>query len=68
MIWSEITGIPKETLWSRHAYGWADSETILTPSNGDKTKQYTTLEIPLEYEKYNKYEEHVRKGIIKPMI
>lgn len=68
MIWSEITGIPKDTLWGRHARGWTDSETILTPSNGDKTKQYATLEIPLEYEKYNKYEEHVRKGIIKPMI
>ena len=68
MIWSEITGIPRHTLWSRHMHGWTDSETILTPSNGDKTKQYVTLEIPLEYEKYNKYEEHVRKGIIKPMI
>ena len=66
-IWSEITGIARQTLYSRYKWGWTDSEILLTPP-GCKEKCITTdyLYIDPKYNSYNKYDDFVKSGKIKP--
>ena len=66
-IWSEITGISRQTLYSRYKWGWTDSEILLTPP-GCKEKCITTdyLYIDPKYNSYNKYDDFVKSGKIKP--
>lgn len=66
-IWSEITGINKNTLYSRYKDGWTDSEILLTPPNcKEKSMTIAYLYIDPKYDSYNKYNEFVAKGLIKP--
>ena len=65
-IWSEITGIPMKTISGRILNSnWDPIDAILIPPK--ETRRLLTIEIPSEYEKYNKYDEWVKKGKIKPV-
>ena len=65
-IWSEITGLHRETIKLRKQAGWTDAEALLTPPHNERNKKQIVLYIPPEYEIYNKYNEFVNKGIIEP--
>lgn len=69
-IWSEITGLPPKLMHSRKDKGWTDEE-ILTYAydnvNHKKVKsQSINYYLAEEFHEYNKYNEFIKKGIIKP--
>lgn len=65
-IWSEITGVPMKMISSRILNSnWDPIDAILIPPK--ETRRLLTIEIPSEYEIYNKYDEWVKKGKIKPV-
>lgn len=67
-VWSEITKIPLATLYSRKCeHNWSDKDCLCTPSNNENQFIASIIAIPPKYEIYNKYDEWVKKGKIKPV-
>lgn len=66
-IWSEISGINYNTIKRRLKYKWSNYAAIFTPVNETIKNPIPIIDIPPEYEKYNKYDEWVQKGKIKPV-
>lgn len=66
-IWAEIVGLEFITLSTRIRRGWSIEDAILTPANYKRGERKIILYIPPEYEIYNKYDEWVKKGKIKPV-
>lgn len=73
--WAKITGKKVATIANRiNYYGWDPVDAVLitalpphseyTPGMGPRLDM---LVIPPEYERFNKYNEYVQKGIIKPI-
>lgn len=66
-IWKKITGLSRHTLYGRYCLKWHPYD-ILTIPNGNFVKKYNgkriNLNVPIEYYKYNKFEEFYRKGLI----
>lgn len=73
-IWSDIVKLNKNTIENRLRNGWNETDAILVPllpsyvkyKEGEMPIQ--VIQIPPEMEVYNKYDEFVSKGLIKPYI
>lgn len=66
ICWSKILNISYSTIENRiYQYNWDPVDAILIPPN--EKERIKIIDIPLEYEKYNKYDEWVKKGKIKPV-
>lgn len=63
-IWSKISGINKKYIVKRLSNGWSYEEAIFTPIKAERTKAPSLIYVPPEYDKFNKYDEFVRKGKI----
>lgn len=73
-IWCDIVGLKIQAVANRiNQYGWDPVDAILIEKLPPRSvyepgkNRRPILEIPPEYEKYNKYDEWVRKGKIKPV-
>ena len=66
-IWADITGNDIKNIRNRIQRGWTEYEAIMTPPTSRHRNPLSILDIPFEYEKYNKYDEWVKKGKIKPV-
>ena len=67
-IWSRILNINRATMHDRlNELKWSLKDSVLTIPNKPCGTYPTTIEIPSEYDIYNKYDEWVRKGKIKPV-
>lgn len=63
-IWAEITNNDKNLIYRRIKSGWSYKDAIFTPSSGKKGECIGIIEIPEEYEIYNKYDEFIKSGKI----
>ncbi|MCM1214016.1 MAG: hypothetical protein NC548_05800 [Lachnospiraceae bacterium] len=55
-VWSDIMHIGYHTIRNRLLAGWTEEEAVLTPVGEDRGTHYAIISIPLEYEKYNRYD------------
>ena len=67
LMWSKIVNISDVTIHKRIRNGWSEQDAILVPRFKLPPERIPILDIPFEYEKYNKYDEWVKKGKIKPV-
>lgn len=63
-VWSKISGINLDVIRSRVKSGWSYESAIFTPCESKRIKAPSLIYVPPEYEKFNKYDEFVRKGKI----
>ena len=64
-IWAEILGYKSETLYRRRNNGWSDEEVLCTPRLSKEPNPCMIIQVPKEYEIYNKYNQCCEKGLIK---
>lgn len=64
-IWAEILGYNSETLYRRRNNGWSDEEVLCTPRLSKEPNPCMIIQVPEEYEIYNKYNQFCEKGLIE---
>lgn len=66
-IWAKIVKTRRQIITDRIKSGWSDKDAIFTIPGRPKGDYYGIYEIPVEYEKFNKYDEFINKKIIIPV-
>ena len=67
-IWSDIVKIDRDIIWNRYClYGWNEIESILTPVGEKRGTHIIIFQVPEDLEIYNKYDEWIKSGKIKPI-
>lgn len=61
-IWAEISEIPRKKIYSRLERGWNYKDAIFTPLGKPKGTVIGIINVPEEYEKYNKYDEFIKNN------
>lgn len=66
-IWAKIINLSRDIIYGRLSNKWTPEETLTIP-NGEtrKSNKRISINVPCEYNYYNKYKEFLNKGLIDP--
>ena len=66
-IWAKIVNLSHDVIYGRLSNKWTPAETLTIP-NGETRKSNSRIfiNVPCEYNYYNKYKEFLNKGLIDP--